>query len=113
MLIPRLCSQGSGAGMAMEDAYILSSVIGQMRNANEFEAAFAAYDHVRRPRDLKLVTTSREAGELYEFQGEGIEDDVKKMDEKLKVMYDWIWGENLEDEYTEVMKIFNESRKTK
>ena len=62
--------------MALEDAYVLSSLLSHVREAEELEIALGAYDHIRRPRDMKLVETSRACGEVYEFLGPETGDDV-------------------------------------
>ena len=97
--------QGSGAGMALEDAYVLSSLLGHVRVVEELELAFEAYDHVRRPRDMKLVETSRACGDVYEFQGPETGDDVRKIDENLSTRYDWIWEEDLAGEFTRALEL--------
>lgn len=99
--------QGSGAGMALEDAYVLSSLLGHVRMVEELGMAFEAYDHVRRPRDMKLVETSRACGEVYEFLGPETSDDVSKIDENLSRRYDWIWEEDVAGELTHALEIFD------
>ena len=98
--------QGSGAGMALEDAYVLSSLLSHVRGAEELEIAFEAYDHIRRPRDMKLVETSRACGEVYEFLGPETGDDVQKINENLSRRYDWIWEEDIAGELTRALEIF-------
>lgn len=88
--------QGAGAGMALEDAYVLSDLLGSVRTVEGIEAAFRVYDAVRRPRTQKVVTTSRAAGQLYDFEGVGIGDDEEKIRENLENRYRWIWDEDLE-----------------
>ena len=102
--------QGSGAGMALEDAYVLLSLLGHVRRAEELEIAFEAYDHVRRPRDMKLVETSRACGEVYEFLGPETGDDVQKIDENLRRRYDWIWDEDVAGEFTRALEFFETLR---
>lgn len=92
--------------MALEDAYVLSSLLGQVRLMEELESAFKAYDHVRRPRDMKLVETSRACGDVYEFLGPETGDDVQKIDEDLSKRYDWIWEEDVAGEFTRALEIF-------
>ena len=98
--------QGSGAGMALEDAYVLSSLLSYVRGAEELEIAFEAYDHIRRQRDMKLVETSRACGEVYEFLGPETGDDVEKIGENLSRRYDWIWEEDIAGEFTRALEIF-------
>ncbi|KAI9738700.1 MAG: hypothetical protein M1834_008205 [Cirrosporium novae-zelandiae] len=88
--------QGAGAGMALEDVYIMSSLLGAIQDPSDIDAAFKAYDKIRRPRAEKLVSTSRACGELYEFEHYGIGDDLEKLAENLRTRYDWIWKEDLE-----------------
>ncbi|KAK8058014.1 hypothetical protein PG994_008462 [Apiospora phragmitis] len=42
--------QGAGAGMVIEDAFILGHLIGNISSRGEINAAFRAFDVVRRPR---------------------------------------------------------------
>ena len=46
---------GSGAGMTMEDAYMLSNLVGIAKGAEDLERIFELYDAVRRPRTQKLT----------------------------------------------------------
>ena len=102
--------QGSGAGMALEDAYVLSSLLSHVRVAEELEIAFETYDYVRRPRNMKLVETSRACGEVYEFLGPETGDDVHKINENLSRRYDWIWEEDVAAELTRAVEIFEKLR---
>lgn len=90
--------QGAGAGMALEDAFVLSHVLGQVDDGSSLEKAFQAYDETRRLRTQRLVKTSREAGELYDLEGAGIGDDLAKFRANMDVRMNWIWDENLEEE---------------
>ena len=99
--------QGAGAGMALEDAYILSNLLGSVQKVSEIETAFKAYDAVRRHRSQKLVTTSREAGQIYEFEGHGVGDDLGAMRQNLTTRYNWIWEKKLENDLAEAMEIMS------
>ena len=88
--------QASGAGMAIEDAYVLSNLLGQVGDFSHIESAFRAFDAVRRGRTQKLVATSHEAGELWAFELEGVGDDVAKFSDNLDKRMHWIWNEDLE-----------------
>ncbi|EKD19231.1 mannitol 1-phosphate dehydrogenase [Drepanopeziza brunnea f. sp. 'multigermtubi' MB_m1] len=87
--------QGAGAGQAIEDAFVMSNLLGQVKSVDEIEKAFYAYDAVRRPRSQKVVTTSREAAALYEFEDESMGTDLEKIRKRLLERYDWIWNEDL------------------
>ena len=97
--------QGAGAGMALEDAYILSSVLGAVDDELGIEHAFRAFDHVRRPRAQKLVKTSRECGVVVDCEDEEVGDDVEKFRENMLTRYHWIWEKRLEDDLEEAMGV--------
>lgn len=83
--------QGAGAGMGIEDVYILSELLSQCSVKSDIEKAVHAYDVVRRPRSQKLVKTSREAGVLWDFEGEGVGDDLDALKRNALGRMDWIW----------------------
>ena len=99
--------QGAGAGQALEDAFILSSLLGNrsVKSPDDVVSAFVAYDSVRRPRSQKVVTTSREAGMLYEYEGTGVGANEDKIRETLKGMYEWIWSEDLDRQLEEAERV--------
>ena len=86
---------GAGAGMAVEDALILSEMLASINSVGELGTAFAAYDAVRRPRSQKLVTSSRKVGKIYNFEDEVIGNDMEATREYLEHAWDWIWKEDL------------------
>lgn len=87
--------QGAGAGMCVEDAYILSQVLSKCQSAEDLKVAFQAYDAVRRPRSQKLVKTSREAGMLWNFEGEGVGDDLEVLKRNATTRMSWIWDHDI------------------
>lgn len=99
--------QGAGAGMALEDAYILSNVLGRVKEGSddEISAAFEAYNAARRERSQKLVTTSRKAAEIYEFQRAG--DSAEDIKAALGDWYKWIWEHDLEKDLQEAFEIMD------
>jgi len=90
--------QGSGAGMAIEDSYVLSNLMAAVEDASGIESAFKAFDAVRRERTQRLVKTSREAGQLYDFELPGVLDDVEKIRKNLDGRMGWIWYEDMQAE---------------
>jgi salicylate hydroxylase len=84
--------QGAGAGTALEDAYILSGLLGQVRSVDEIEDAFKIYDATRLPRTQRLATTSREGRETYELENEDVADDEEKLRRNLDERQWWIWN---------------------
>jgi len=87
---------GAGAGMAMEDAYILSHLIAAVGSTNDIEKAFRAYDALRRPRTQGCIKRSMDAALVYDFMVEEICDDMLKIEERLDCSFEWLWHEDLE-----------------
>ncbi|KAF3031499.1 hypothetical protein E8E12_000309 [Didymella heteroderae] len=87
--------QGSGAGMCVEDVYILSHVLSKCQSRDDLDKAFEAYDAVRRPRSQKVVKTSREAGQLWDLEGEGVGDDLKALEQNATTRMSWIWDHDI------------------
>lgn len=89
--------QGAGAGQAIEDAFILSSLLGDelTKTTTDIPTAFKVYDAIRRPRSQKVVSTSRAAGLTYAFQG-AAGGDIGKIREELMHRFQWIWAEDME-----------------
>jgi salicylate hydroxylase len=84
-LIPH---QGVGAGQAIEDALVLSNLLGNVDSANGIEKAFHAYDAVRRPRSRKVVSTSRDTGAIYGVENDKLSSDVDLIRTTLVTRYD-------------------------
>ena len=97
--------QGAGAGQAIEDAFILSNLLGQVTCTAEIEQAFKGYDAVRRPRSQRVVTTSRDAGCLYEMEDKEIGADLDKARAKLLTRCVWIWENDLSAQLKEAQDV--------
>lgn len=89
--------QGAGASQAIEDALVMSKVIGgvDLKDSDAVSGAFALFGQYRTERALKLVRTSREAGLLYDMQLPGVLEDVEKLKENLSTRMSWIWDYDL------------------
>lgn len=85
-----LNNQGQGAGQAIEDAYVIEELLGKVTDKAQIPLAFKAYDIIRRPRSLKIVSTSREAIELMSLKLEGVDDDPAKLKEHIDWRFDWV-----------------------
>lgn len=92
--------------MAVEDAYVLSSLIGKCSSAKDLTAAFKAYDHVRVPRALKVTSMSREQGKLLDMEGDELGDDLEKIAAALQTRVRWIWDVDLEAHLEEAVVKF-------
>ncbi|KAF2015831.1 FAD/NAD(P)-binding domain-containing protein [Aaosphaeria arxii CBS 175.79] len=114
--------QGGGAGQCLEDALILSRVLGKLFKSTPddiltkpsplrtelIEAAFEAYDEIRRPRAQKQVLTSEECGNIYILKGQGVGDDMSKVLENLNSRFEWIWLHDLEGDVRKVEERWDE-----
>ncbi|WP_302140523.1 salicylate 1-monooxygenase [Halomonas alkalicola] len=89
--------QGAGAGQALEDAYVLASLLGDDAcTRDSAEQVLAAFEAVRHGRTCRVQRTSHEAGNVYEYAGEGIGDDEAKLIENLETRFDWLWNHDPE-----------------
>jgi salicylate hydroxylase len=111
--------QGAGAGQCLEDALILSRVLGKLYRGlstatlsaprtKYIEAAFQAYDEMRRPRAQEQVWTSQACGEVYEFMDPVAADDIQKCVENLNQRFAWIWKHDLAGDVRRVESRFEE-----
>ena len=80
---------GSGAGMAIEDCYILSNLLGSIDDKKDIEKVLQLYDTTRRPRGTKLVVRSKEQGQLYDMELVGHKPD--QLRPELDTRMDWVW----------------------
>ena len=101
--------QAQGAGQAIEDACVLSALFEKVSTSAHVPNALAAYDQVRRPRAQKIVSTSREAGQLVSMSLPGVGDDLDKMAEKLETRLDWIFDRDLVAQNEEAVQVFQKS----
>ena len=96
---------GAGAGMAFEDAYVLSNLLGSVRQASDVKKVFKCFDEVRRKRSQNVIKASRKAGQVNSFLGEGIGDDFDKLRPDIEARYRWVWNFDLEATLVEAKKM--------
>lgn len=101
--------QGAGAGMCVEDVFILSQMLSICHSRADIEKAFCAYDKVRRPRSQKLVKTSREAGQLWDFEGDGVYDDLDALEKNAVGRMSWIWDHDILEDLKNAKEIMAEN----
>ncbi|KAJ5141191.1 hypothetical protein N7476_009064 [Penicillium atrosanguineum] len=85
--------QGAGAGQAIEDAHVLSELIGDSRvqSAEDVMVAFKAYDEIRRPRSQRVVTSSKENAYLLCLCMDGVGDDEESLKNTFQQRLHWLW----------------------
>ena len=103
--------QGAGAGQAIEDALVLSSVLGLATQPSQIPAALKAYDEVRKPRSQKAVVTSKEAGHLIGLREELVErlGGLEGVGRELGVRMEWLWEADVEGMVGEVGERFRKA----
>jgi len=97
--------------MAVEDACILSNLLGQCHVPSDITAAFTAYDAVRVERTCKIVDASREQGRMADMESEGIGSNLEKIRAELgweKRM--WMWGWKPEEGLKVATRIFEKEK---
>ncbi|ROW04976.1 hypothetical protein VPNG_07034 [Cytospora leucostoma] len=96
--------KGSGAGMAIEDSFILGWLISEALSIESVDTrkaistAFRLYDATRRERTLRLVEDSRKTGQLYDLEHPVYGTDKAKVREALLTKMDWVWSHDVEEE---------------
>ncbi|KZT30268.1 salicylate hydroxylase [Neolentinus lepideus HHB14362 ss-1] len=97
--------QGAGAGQAIEDTYILASLLTHPLCTKEaLPAALGIYDSIRRPLANSVLEGSRRAGLLYDFNLPGLtEEDIMReggrqsmevlhrVGKTMDTIHEWIW----------------------
>ncbi|KAG5338025.1 hypothetical protein C0989_008428 [Termitomyces sp. Mn162] len=113
--------QGSGAGQAVEDAYILATVLGHpSTNRNTIHRALHIFDAIRRPQALQVAARSRRHGQLFtlhDYNFDGLSDDVlskrlRLLSEEITKGWEWTWTTTVEDEKREALHLVLESQQS-
>ncbi|PVH92783.1 FAD/NAD(P)-binding domain-containing protein [Periconia macrospinosa] len=89
--------QGSGAGMAIEDAYVLGEILKCVTARKDLRKAFLAFNQVRKERTQAQVRTGRESGHFWAGDdGEVGFGDWEIMRGYMDTRMRWIWDVDLE-----------------
>ncbi|KAF9696900.1 hypothetical protein EKO04_004840 [Ascochyta lentis] len=96
---------GAGAGMAMEDAYLLSSLVSSVGSVAHVENAFRAYDAVRRPRTQACIRKSRKAAIAMDFLVPETVEDTTALKKALEASYRWLWHDDLEAQLSRAKRL--------
>ena len=89
-------SQAAGAGQGLEDALILSKLLGLVQSKDQFETALQVYDEIRRPRAQSVVRQSAQVGLGYYFLDPKLGDDLMKITEEANYRLPQIWWHDLD-----------------
>jgi salicylate hydroxylase len=97
--------QGAGAGQAIEDAMILETLLNEIKNPDELDAVFRAYDKVRRPRTQRIVHSSYGTGVIMCGRGGEIDLDIDKIREAMPRRWAFIFGQDQVEHKKEALDV--------
>ncbi|KAF9889833.1 hypothetical protein FE257_006923 [Aspergillus nanangensis] len=89
-------SQAAGAGQGLEDALVLSRLLGLVQRPGQLEAAFQAYGSVRQPRAQTVVQQSYEVMLKYFLVHPDSGDDLQKLTDDANERLPLLWWHDLE-----------------
>ncbi|KAF2656265.1 FAD/NAD(P)-binding domain-containing protein [Lophiostoma macrostomum CBS 122681] len=98
--------QGSGAGMAIEDAMILETLLREVTDPAEIPAAFRAYDEVRRPRTQRVVHSSYGTGLILSGRGSDTRLDKDKISQALPPRWGFIYEFDMKEHKRDALTAF-------
>ncbi|EIW74563.1 FAD/NAD(P)-binding domain-containing protein [Coniophora puteana RWD-64-598 SS2] len=98
--------QGSGAGQAVEDAYILATVLGHQRTTiATLPTALAVYDQIRRPFAQGIAAASMMNGLI---SGMEVGEPLSQMEESISKQWSWGWTTSLDPDVEKAVKLLEE-----
>ncbi|KAK5118485.1 hypothetical protein LTR62_003000 [Meristemomyces frigidus] len=89
-------SQAAGAGQGLEDALLLSRLLGLVKAPQELDAAIQAYDAIRRPRAQGVVRQSRDVGRAYYLIDPEFGTDLQRITDEANQRLPQIWWHDLD-----------------
>lgn len=90
-----LPTHAAGAGQAIEDAWVMSAVLGNIKHAKDIQAAFRGYDKIRLPRAQLNGQLSDEALEIFNLRFPGVLDDPTALKKAIQHRMDWLWNRDI------------------
>ncbi|KAF8072155.1 hypothetical protein FPV67DRAFT_1748853 [Lyophyllum atratum] len=107
--------QASGAGQAIEDAFILATLLGHhLTTLESVPSALAIYDQIRRPVAMEVAQRSLINGRLFGLQLPGVplDNDPERLPElgdAIKENWKWTWSTTLDADVKQAVRLL-ESR---
>ncbi|KAJ7115024.1 hypothetical protein C8R44DRAFT_676103 [Mycena epipterygia] len=109
--------QGAGAGQAIEDAYILATVLGHPLTTREtLPRALRAYDAIRRPAADVVAEGSRMNGRYFSldldsgvdfdrYEGPQLVEQLLKVHGAVVKNWEWAWTTSVDDSIQEALRV--------
>lgn len=93
--------------MSIEDALILSTLLGETNTVSDALVSLKVYDKIRRPRTQRVIESSRGTGFMMTGRGDGEETglDPHILEEKLSPRWDFIHNLDVEMHRIEAIKM--------
>ncbi|KAF2168370.1 hypothetical protein M409DRAFT_65390 [Zasmidium cellare ATCC 36951] len=92
---------GAGAGQAIEDALLLSTVLGLVETPEDIPRALGGYDGIRRPRRSAIAEASMRAARLMTGRDPDVGVDPERIRERLSVWKTEVFAVDLEGQQRE------------
>jgi len=100
-------SQAAGAGQGLEDALLLSRILGLVKTSDQLESAFQVYDAIRRPRAQGVVRESYNVAIEYFLEHAEFGSDLQKITDAANQRLPLIWWHDLEADVKSAADCFN------
>ncbi|KAJ6582241.1 salicylate hydroxylase [Mycena capillaripes] len=108
--------QGSGAGSAMEDAYILATALGHRTTTREtLPRALRIFDEIRRPAAHLAAEASRMNGRYFSFEVDGVDfasltgpqlwDNLQKLSTAVVHNWEWTWETSMDGSIQDALRM--------
>ncbi|KZT37010.1 FAD/NAD(P)-binding domain-containing protein [Sistotremastrum suecicum HHB10207 ss-3] len=102
--------QGSGAGLGVEDAFMLSRLLGDPSvNKQNLPIALLAYERARLPRTHHVMKGSRQCGFIFEFNG-APGDNLELVGREIEVLTEWITTTDPEEDVASALSWMKEQQ---
>lgn len=96
---------GAGAGMAIEDAFILGRLLGSIRSAADIAKVFRAYDRIRRPRTQEIVTESKDNVSRFTATSRAKGEDLERLKAESHAKFGLVFDVDLYQSLSEALAI--------
>jgi len=110
--------QDSGAGQAMEDAYLLATLLGHpLTRLDNVSRALSIYDTIRRPIAMEVAERSLTNGRLFGLQLPGVPLDndmvLPDLGEAIENNWKWTWSTTCDGAVKEAIRLLEVGQETR
>ncbi|KAH8168500.1 FAD binding domain-containing protein [Sarocladium implicatum] len=101
---------GAGAGIAIEDCFLLGHLFAAVESAKDISSAFQVFDELRRPRCQQIIDDGRQTGRLFCGQDEVVGVDPKRLGEALGPLFGHLEDIDFTSLKESALKVLDERR---